>query len=77
MQLTLSFRQFELIFLITGGGPGTSTKLLTLNIFEKGMEDLNLGYANATGILSLVLVGVITAVIITGFSRTEEVSWEK
>ena len=77
MQLTLSFRQFELIFLITGGGPGRSTQLLTLNIFEKGMGDLNLGYGNAMGILSLVLVGSITAVIIAGFSRTEAVSWEK
>jgi len=77
MQLTLSFRQFELIFLITGGGPGGSTKVLTMAIFETALQDLEFGYGNAMGMLSLILVGVVATVVILGFSRTEDVSWEK
>ena len=77
MQLTLSFRQFELIYLLTGGGPGSSTKVLTISIFETGMQDLNFGYGNAMGMLSLVLVGVVCTTIIMGFARTESVSWDK
>lgn len=77
MQLTLSFRQFELVFLITGGGPGNSTKVLTMLIFETALGDLDFGYGNAMGMLSLVLVGTVTAFLIAGFSKTEDVSWEK
>lgn len=77
MQMTLSFRQFELVYLTTGGGPADSTRVLTILIFDKAMRDLNFGYANAIGMLSLVVVGVITAALIVGFGRNEAVVWEK
>ncbi len=77
MQLTLSFRQFELIFLTTGGGPGDSTRVLTIHIFEKAMQDLNFGYANAIGILSLVVVGGISAAVLLTFGRSEAAVWDK
>jgi len=77
MQLTLSFRQFELIFLTTGGGPGDSTRVLTIHIFQTAMQEMNFGYANAMGVLSLLVVGAVSAALIVGFGRSEAVVWDK
>lgn len=77
LQTTLSFRQFELIFLTTGGGPASATRVLTIHIFQEAMSRFNFGYANAMGIASLVLVGSVVAGIIVLFGRTQEASWDK
>jgi len=64
---------FDLIFVMTGGGPGYSTRILPLQMYITAFGELNMGYGSvlavllaATGIgLSLVLLKV------TGFSKME------
>ncbi|QIG39378.1 sugar ABC transporter permease [Microbacterium sp. 4R-513] len=50
-----ALKTFELVFLITGGGPGTSTEFLTTYIYRQVVTQFNAGYGAA---LSMALVGV-------------------
>jgi multiple sugar transport system permease protein len=57
-----SIRRFEIIFLITGGGPRDSTNTLVVNVYRSAFQDQNLGRAAAVGALGLVLSLLVTVV---------------
>jgi ABC-type sugar transport system permease subunit len=51
-----SFQVFDTLYVLTGGGPGDSTKVMSLTIYDIGFTDYRLGEAAA---LSVLLFGVI------------------
>ena len=51
-----SFQVFDTLYVLTAGGPGDSTKVMSLNIYNIGFTDYRLGEAAA---LSVLLFGVI------------------
>ncbi|MGH7315674.1 MAG: carbohydrate ABC transporter permease [Candidatus Rokuibacteriota bacterium] len=51
-----SFNKFEEIYLLTRGGPGTSTFNLAVYAFEQATANLRLGVAAATGVVMLVFL---------------------
>ncbi|MGH7279417.1 MAG: carbohydrate ABC transporter permease [Candidatus Rokuibacteriota bacterium] len=51
-----TFNKFEEIYLLTRGGPGTSTFNLAVYAFEQATANLKLGVAAATGVLMLVFL---------------------
>jgi len=55
-----AFRVFDLIFVLTGGGPGTATESVSMYIFSALLQKLRFGYASA---LSVV---VFTATFVLG-----------
>lgn len=57
-----SIRRFEVIFLITGGGPLDVTNTLVVNVYRTAFQDQNLGRAAAIGALGLVLSLLVTVV---------------
>lgn len=57
-----SIRRFEIIFLITGGGPLDATNTLVVNVYRTAFQDQNLGRAAAIGVLGLVLSLMVTLV---------------
>jgi ABC-type sugar transport system permease subunit len=50
-----AFRVFDLIYVLTGGGPGTATEPLALYAFEALLQDLRFGFGSA---LSVILFAV-------------------
>lgn len=52
---------FDIVWSITGGGPGTTTTVANLRIYEVGMQHLKIGYAAALSNVLLVF-GVIAGV---------------
>lgn len=58
------FRTFGLVFSLTRGGPGTSTQLVSINIFEQGFKFVDLGVASAIAIVYLVGIVALCNVII-------------
>lgn len=69
-----TFNKFEEIYLLTRGGPGTSTFNLAVYAFEQGMANLRLGVAAATGVVMIVLLllGSIVYVRVSGFGAEEK-----
>lgn len=56
-----ALKVFDIIWAMTGGGPGTATTVANLRVFEVGIQQLRVGYASALSNVLLivsVLVGV-------------------
>ncbi len=52
------FRSFDLVYILTRGGPINSTTIVTLYVYIQGFVNNNYGYANALGlVIAVVLVG--------------------
>jgi multiple sugar transport system permease protein len=49
-----AFKTFDIIFVLTGGGPGVATRTLNLLAYKYGIEFLSMGYASALAIVMLV-----------------------
>ncbi len=61
MMLTINcFKAFDLIFLLTNGGPGTATKVLTAYVYDKAFVSWNYGEASAAAMIMFLVVGSIT-----------------
>ena len=56
-----SFKAFDLIFAMTGGGPAYSTEILTNFIYDMGFKNMMFGYSSAASIVFMVIVVVITS----------------
>lgn len=62
---------FENVLLLTGGGPGTATRVLPLHMYIEGFRSFDMGYASAIAVV-LVLAGAglsLLVVKVTGYSR--------
>ena len=57
-----SFQVFDLSYQMTGGGPGTSTVTLVMQIYNSAFKQYRVGYACALAMLLLALVLVINLV---------------
>lgn len=55
-----SFRRFDLIWLLTQGGPLDATNVLVVNIYRESFLFYNLGSAAAIGVIGLVLSSLVT-----------------
>ncbi|HVX80754.1 MAG: carbohydrate ABC transporter permease [Devosia sp.] len=51
-----TFQNFDLVYLLTGGGPADATEILPTFIYQKAFYTLDLGYASALGILMLLII---------------------
>jgi multiple sugar transport system permease protein len=57
-----SFLAFSQFFILTQGGPGTSTTTVVMWIYERAFVELHIGAATSLGLALLVVIGLITAV---------------
>jgi multiple sugar transport system permease protein len=48
-----TFQSFDLVYLLTGGGPADATNILAVLVYEKGFIAFDVGYAAALGMLML------------------------
>ena len=60
-----AFRVFDLIYVLTGGGPGTATEPIALYTFNTLMHNLRFGYGSALS----VLVFLVTFMLALGYIR--------
>lgn len=58
--LTGSLKAYDLPYALTGGGPGSSTTMITQTIIEEGVTANRVGYASAMSFLFLIVIAVIT-----------------
>lgn len=63
-------RAFDVIYIMTAGGPVNSTTTATLYLYKHAFEFGNYGYASALGILIAILIGGIIPVAVYRMGRT-------
>ncbi|GGJ33051.1 ABC transporter permease [Neoroseomonas lacus] len=69
-----TFNKFEEIYLLTRGGPGTSTYNLALYAFDQSIANLRMGVGAASGVIMLLLLlaGSVVYIRISGFGREDK-----
>jgi multiple sugar transport system permease protein len=50
-----AFRVFDLVYVLTGGGPGTATEVISLYAFTALLQDLRFGYGAALSVITFAL----------------------
>jgi len=58
------FRALEVIFVMTGGGPGASTRVLSLTLFQTAFTSRDLGYASTIALLLSVILILFSLVLL-------------
>jgi multiple sugar transport system permease protein len=69
-----SFREFDKVFIMTSGGPATSSQTLPVYLYRLAFQYLDMGYAAAVGFVMLLIVSVISVVIVRTFKATKGVA---
>ena len=74
LTLTVIFalRNFDLIWVTTGGGPGDATTVPSILLYGFGFRAGRLGTASAIAILMTILILVVSVVIVRLGERGEE-----
>ncbi|QFZ21004.1 carbohydrate ABC transporter permease [Saccharothrix syringae] len=67
-----SFKVFDLILVMTNGGPGQSTLVLSQYIYQKGLVENRFGYASAVSVVLFGLCMAVTAVQFAVNRRRED-----
>ncbi|MFD0872156.1 sn-glycerol-3-phosphate transport system permease protein ugpA [Chlamydia abortus] len=66
MAIINSFKVFDLIFMLTQGGPGRSTRVLVYDIYYTAFQRYEFGYASAMAYVLFALILVITLIQFRG-----------
>ncbi|MDQ0277012.1 multiple sugar transport system permease protein [Arthrobacter silviterrae] len=53
-----TFQVFDLVYVMTQGGPGIATNVLVLDIYNNAFQSLRLGYASAETVIMILLISV-------------------
>ena len=67
-----TFNTFDMVLALTGGGPGRSTEVVALSIYNQIFQQFDLGQGAATAVLLLTINLVMTFVYIRILERNEE-----
>jgi len=62
----------DVIFVMTGGGPGYATQTLPLYAFVKARQNLDFGYGTTIAVMFTLLLGIVVAFYIARTSREVE-----
>lgn len=68
-----SFQVFDLVYSMTGGGPGRSTLTLVLIIYQYAFKQYKMGYACAVSFVLFLLVLLVSAMQKIAFRERQEV----
>jgi len=63
MTLITSFQVFAQPFVLTNGGPNSSTTTMVMYLYRSGFQFLNLGYASAVGVVLFLMILAITGLV--------------
>ncbi|WP_052487781.1 carbohydrate ABC transporter permease [Gordoniibacillus kamchatkensis] len=67
-----TFNYFEMIYVLTGGGPIRSTHIAPTYIYELSFRNFNFGEASRVAIVSFVFILAISFVLIRQMNKTEK-----
>ena len=68
-----SLTYFDLIFVMTNGGPGNATRILPLDMYLRGFRSYDMGGASVVGVL-LVAVGLSVSYLLNRASGNSNMS---
>lgn len=58
-----SLKFFDLVYNMTGGGPGYRTSVLATYLYEQGFKFYKMGYASSIGVVLMLMCLIVTVII--------------
>lgn len=71
LSLVGSLKYFDLIYVMTGGGPNGSSELMATYLYKRGFAEANMAYASAIAVF-MFLISLTLVVIFMFFTRKKE-----
>ena len=72
LRILESIRNFDVIYILTGGGPGTTTQTVGIFIYKTAFQQGDFGAAAAASVLLVLLLAPFTPWIIKRLSTSEK-----
>mgnify|MGYP001828641862 FL=1 len=67
-----NFKMFDLVVQLTGGGPGSTTELTSINLKREAFEKWRTGYASAYAIILFVTVFGLASIYVKALNKVKE-----
>lgn len=71
-----SLTYFDIVYVLTQGGPGYATRILPLDMYLTGFSASDLGDASVLAVI-LVVIGLVIALALTRFSGFNRMTSEQ
>lgn len=73
LQLIFGFLTFDQVFIMTGGGPGNATEIMSTFVYQEAFIGNKFGYGATAGVITATFIAIIAMVYLTALrpSRTE------
>lgn len=68
-----SLKYFDLIYVMTGGGPGTSTELMATYMYKESFKNFNMGYGSAIAGGMFILISMVSLITMKLLNGKKEV----
>lgn len=62
ISIIIGFQVFTPVYILTGGGPGSATRVIPMFIVDNAFQFLRMGYASAASLVLLLILMVLTLV---------------
>ena len=67
-----NFKMFDLVVQLTGGGPGSTTELTSVNLKREAFEKWRTGYASAYAVILFVTVFGLASIYVKALNKVKE-----
>lgn len=74
LKVVIGFKVFDIVYVVTAGGPGFSTTTSTFDIQRTALQEFDVGGAAAATVVFSLLIGLVTSVVAVRRKRHEEVA---
>jgi len=64
LHVTFTFKNFDIVFLATGGGPLGNTEVLATYVYKQAFQQYALGYGASIGVVMLIIMLVFTVIYV-------------
>ena len=66
-----SLKIFDAVYVLTTGGPGRSTEVISINIFHEGFKYFRIDRASASSLIFLIIITFLSIFLINFLGREE------
>lgn len=66
-----SLTYFDLVYVMTAGGPGNATRILPLDMYLKGFKSYDMGGASVVGVIILIM-GIVISLLLNKLSGSDK-----
>ena len=71
-RLIVAFKVFDEVYLLTGGGPGMATEVLSFTIYRRFFTEDRVGYGSALSVLALFVIALLIILALAASRRRGE-----